>query len=789
MASKLPATKATVDAVPTAESTGNVNGSVVLTNGKGIAVPARETVDFIEGQVTMEDVRERARKQFRGLPSLDDCLQRAEAGERETSPNVFVERFKEALLSHEQVSNLIGEQRWMMSRISESVDHLLDMDWKEDTVVIGADGLRGNLVGEGMFSKVYEVVQEGQDRVVKLFKPHHSVRKVDEAEERFLDEIAVLEAIGGQGAPRIISKGFLRPREPFFVMERIHGWTLRSLIRKADSRPLPYGLSVDLMTLICASLHSIHDKRIIHRDLKPENIMLDHAGRVLIVDFGLHRSESSEGTRLTQTGEGMGTPNYMPPELFDSAKHATKKVDMYAVGCMGYEMLTGNVPFPASRTLHAAKLHTHQKPDLSKVPEDMRDILEGLLAKDPGGRMSVKEALEALLPHSSFYGTYKSPDALVQEMRSLPGMPLDASADPKAVQQGGTLVASPEAVYAHFMERANERPIVVQPEMHTETALSWWRRPVTVGLGGAGIVCGTLLSIALMLRENGDPIEPGPKGDDGVKKINVVPTRPRSIAVRLSEDKKKSAITFLAHDPEKCFSIPEGVLIYRGGEEIGSVTKINLDKNLIEDIRKKNGDALADKFATGPMMGRYRRVVDGQEVQYLYISRVGDLVENEQECVAIATKSTSEHPLLKVMGLSPVIVGPNGALVNPKMASKFAMRHSFFSGYDLQGISIDPSVEKYNGWKSDHLLKIFRDEAERRGATSNVATPNGDGQKGKVPPAKKSVQLIPDRLNDLPNRYGVAVDGVPDTRKDVQRRVSEAIMEQRGVRYRSHAVV
>jgi Tol biopolymer transport system component/tRNA A-37 threonylcarbamoyl transferase component Bud32 len=161
----------------------------------------------------------------------------------------------------------------------------------------------------------------------------------------------------------------------FYVMPYVEGESLRA--RLSRERQLPVDEAVRIAREVADALDYAHRKGIVHRDIKPENVLL-HDGRVLVVDFGiaLAVSRSEGGARLTETGMSLGTPHYMSPEQAMGEREITAKSDVYALGCVLYEMLTGEPPFdgPTAQAIIAKTLT--EKPS---VPSAVRDTVPASL--------------------------------------------------------------------------------------------------------------------------------------------------------------------------------------------------------------------------------------------------------------------------------------------------------------------------------------------------------------------------------------------------------------------------
>ena len=168
----------------------------------------------------------------------------------------------------------------------------------------------------------------------------------------------------------------------FIAMEYVKGESLTELI--GNSRP-PLDKALDIACQICDGLSSAHNAGMVHRDIKPANIIIDHDGRVRILDFGLAKAEGDEG--LTQAGTALGTANYMSPEQAMGTE-ADKRSDVFAVGVVLYELLSGIVPFKRGNmpaTLHAIVHDAHQRLTsvAPNVPSGLSSIIDRALSKDP----------------------------------------------------------------------------------------------------------------------------------------------------------------------------------------------------------------------------------------------------------------------------------------------------------------------------------------------------------------------------------------------------------------------
>jgi hypothetical protein len=182
--------------------------------------------------------------------------------------------------------------------------------------------------------------------------------------------------------------------QPFFSMKLVEGDSLSSHLRRLSADPRA---CVQLLATVSRAIHHAHQRGIIHRDLKPANILVDERGQPHVTDFGLAR-RVEDGSGPTLSGAIVGTPSYMAPEQAASKKSLTTAVDVYALGAILYEMLTGQPPFRADSTLETVLQVLERAPEAPhtlnpKVNRDLELICLKCLAKDPAGRYASAEAL------------------------------------------------------------------------------------------------------------------------------------------------------------------------------------------------------------------------------------------------------------------------------------------------------------------------------------------------------------------------------------------------------------
>ena len=263
------------------------------------------------------------------------------------------------------------------------------------------------LIGEGGMGAVYEAEQDQPRRTValKVIKPGLAS---PELLRRFAQEAQALGRLQHPGIAQIYDAGTADTgfgSQPYFAMEFIRGAALRDY---ADSRHLGLRERLELMVKICEAVHHAHQRGLIHRDLKPGNIIVDEAGQPKILDFGVARVTDSDTqvTLQTDVGQLVGTLNYMSPEqvLADPLDIDTRS-DVYALGVILYELLSGRLPYQISKRLHEA-MQTIREEDPSRLSTidrryrgDIETIAAKALEKDKTRRYSSAAELAADITH------------------------------------------------------------------------------------------------------------------------------------------------------------------------------------------------------------------------------------------------------------------------------------------------------------------------------------------------------------------------------------------------------
>ena len=252
-------------------------------------------------------------------------------------------------------------------------------------------------IGRGSTSTIYKAYQPKLDRfvAVKILAPS----MVDEEgfRERFMQEA---HAIARLDHPNIVPVyDFDQVGDiSYIVIKYVQGGTLRQMMTGA---PMDLGLALDIFTQIGQALSYAHQQGILHRDIKPGNILIGEGRWVMLTDFGISKILNGK-QHLTQTGAWMGTPGYMAPELWQGAL-VDGRTDLYALGVVLYEMLTGRLPFDGDSPVSLVIRHVQEAPPPPRqfnpgLPEAVEQVILKALEKDPANRFqTVEEMVSALV--------------------------------------------------------------------------------------------------------------------------------------------------------------------------------------------------------------------------------------------------------------------------------------------------------------------------------------------------------------------------------------------------------
>ena len=226
------------------------------------------------------------------------------------------------------------------------------------------------VVGTGGMAVVYRAFDQKKNRIVaiKVLRPEYE--SDEEFVRRFSREAEAASKVSHENIVNMLDVGIdgdLR----YIVMEYVDGQTLKDMIRQRGT--IHPDTAIRMTIRILAAVDHAHRNGIVHRDIKPQNILVDNQGRVKVADFGIARLKASQTTRIEEGsgGSALGSVHYFSPEQA-RGEIADEKSDLYSVGVVMYEMLTGQVPFDGETSMSVALKH------LSEAPRSMRDHQEGI---------------------------------------------------------------------------------------------------------------------------------------------------------------------------------------------------------------------------------------------------------------------------------------------------------------------------------------------------------------------------------------------------------------------------
>src|ERR1043165_1263000 len=263
-------------------------------------------------------------------------------------------------------------------------------------------------IGEGGMGAVYLArhVTLGRPAAIKVLHP--SLSSNQDMVSRFFNEARAATAVRNPGIVEVFDFGVLEDGSAYIVMEFLEGENLGARIRRGR---LPVAATMTIVRAMARALQAAHEQGIVHRDLKPDNVFLvpdselASGERVKPLDFGIAKLAPISGeVSQTRTGMVMGTPTYMAPEQCRGAGSVDHRADLYALGCVAYQMMCGQPPFVSdgagdliARHLYFAPqpLRTHRP----EIPAEVDDLVLWLLQKDPAARPAKAADLVRAIDH------------------------------------------------------------------------------------------------------------------------------------------------------------------------------------------------------------------------------------------------------------------------------------------------------------------------------------------------------------------------------------------------------
>jgi tRNA A-37 threonylcarbamoyl transferase component Bud32 len=258
------------------------------------------------------------------------------------------------------------------------------------TILSGRYRLESRIAAGGM-STVYRATDETLQRTVAIKLMHREVAADSDQLERFRREARAVAQLSHPHIVGVIDTGDdgdpIHPR-PYIVLEFVDGETLKERIRREG--PLPIGESVAYAIEIARALGAAHDRHIVHRDVKPQNVLIDGEGSAKVTDFGIARTLEEDG--LTDDGRVLGTTDYVSPEQA-LGRPVTGQSDLYSLGIVLYEMLTGEVPFHGENQVAVAMQHVRVEiPDVQVARPEISAALASVVDTATAKRESERYA-------------------------------------------------------------------------------------------------------------------------------------------------------------------------------------------------------------------------------------------------------------------------------------------------------------------------------------------------------------------------------------------------------------
>ncbi|MFJ9871305.1 Stk1 family PASTA domain-containing Ser/Thr kinase [Streptomyces sp. NPDC101165] len=259
-------------------------------------------------------------------------------------------------------------------------------------------------LGEGGMASVYRAHDTVLGRTVAVKTLHADLARDPSFRERFRREAQAVAALNHTNVVAVHDSGEDSGPDGvvlYIVMEYVQGRSVRELIRERAAGPVggtvPLDRALAVTSAVLDALECSHRQGLIHRDIKPANVMTTGDGTVKVMDFGIARVLQSDATAMTRTGTVLGTPQYLSPEQA-LGKPADARSDLYSVGCMLFELVTGTPPFDGESTMSVLYQHVQQPPPIPSsidpsLPPTVDAVVARALSKDPAGRYPTARAM------------------------------------------------------------------------------------------------------------------------------------------------------------------------------------------------------------------------------------------------------------------------------------------------------------------------------------------------------------------------------------------------------------
>ena len=349
------------------------------------------------------------------------------------------------------------------------------------------------VVGTGGMAVVYRALdlQENRTVAIKVLRPEYESDM--EFVRRFSREAEAAAKMSHENIVNMLDVG-IEGDMRYIVMEYVDGQTLKEMIR--DEGRIHPDVALRMTIRILAAVDHAHRNGIVHRDIKPQNILVDKQGRVKVADFGIARLKASQTTQLDPNGSAMGSVHYLSPEQA-RGEVADEQSDLYSVGVVLYEMLTGHVPFDGDTTISVALKHVNEQPASmrtrnSHISRALDEVVMRALCKDKQLR-------------------YQSAAEMAADLRMT--------------------ISHPRGGFVHYptkREEAPPEPVREEPKKHVQQQAKLWRKRLLrwlIVVTTAVLICA-LAALGIALQERyatvNMPFLIGETEEDAVQKMEAL---------------------------------------------------------------------------------------------------------------------------------------------------------------------------------------------------------------------------------------------------------------------------
>jgi eukaryotic-like serine/threonine-protein kinase len=352
-------------------------------------------------------------------------------------------------------------------------------------------------VGSGGMSSVYRAYDPTLERLVAIKMMHRDISSDADQLERFRREARAVARLNHPHVVTVIDAGE-DEGAPYIVFEYVEGETLKERIRRLGR--LPVSEAVAYAIEIGRALESAHSHKLVHRDVKPQNVLIDHEGRAKVTDFGIARSMEAHG--LTAPGRVLGTTDYVSPEQA-LGHEVTEQSDIYSLGVVLYEMLTGEAPFKADTQVAVAMKH---------VREPLPDVQRR--------RPEISAALAAVVEHATAKETQNRYATVAEMVRDLEEvLAIEAARSGQATGEATTVLRSLSGDTADFAPRRLRHPrrvlfLTIAALALAAVAVGYFADRTEKGPGPTATPSAPGLSEVRLSRDAADDYDPEGDGEE-----------------------------------------------------------------------------------------------------------------------------------------------------------------------------------------------------------------------------------------------------------------------------------